>query len=43
MPHLDQGNPAITAELDDNERKVMKEFFLLSSKRTIFCLQRLGG
>jgi len=36
MPHLDEGNPAITIELNDNEQVLMKEFFLLSSKRTIF-------
>ena len=36
LPHLDQGNPALTAELSDDERKLMKDFFLLSSKRTIF-------
>jgi GTP-binding protein YchF len=37
IPHLDQGNPAITADLNDEEKKLMmKEFFLLSSKRTIF-------
>ena len=36
MPHLDQGNPAITAELNDNELRLIKDFFLLSSKRTIF-------
>ena len=37
LPHLDAGNPAITADLNDDERKLMmREFFLLSSKRTIF-------
>ena len=36
LPHLDAGKPAITAELNDDERKVMREFFLLTSKRTIF-------
>ncbi|MDA7921428.1 redox-regulated ATPase YchF [Verrucomicrobiales bacterium] len=37
IPHLDQGNPAITADLNDDEKKLlMKEFFLLSAKRTIF-------
>ena len=36
-PHLDAGKPASTADLNDNERKLMmKEFFLLSSKPTIF-------
>lgn len=36
MPHLDEGKPALTADLTDDERKLMKEFFLLSSKKTIF-------
>lgn len=36
MPHLDSGKPAITANLNDDERAVAKDFFLLSSKRTIF-------
>ena len=36
VPHLDQGKPALTAELNDEEQKLAKEFFLLSSKPTIF-------
>ncbi|MCH1408220.1 MAG: redox-regulated ATPase YchF [Verrucomicrobiales bacterium] len=37
LPHLDEGKPALTADLTDDERKLMeKEFFLLSAKRTIF-------
>ncbi len=36
LPHLDAGRPAITCGLSDDERGVMREFFLLSSKRTIF-------
>jgi len=36
MPHLDSGKPALTADLDNDERKLLKDFFLLSSKRTIF-------
>jgi len=36
LPHLDSGKPALTAELNKDERKLMKDFFLLSSKRTIF-------
>ncbi|MGC6426218.1 MAG: redox-regulated ATPase YchF [Akkermansiaceae bacterium] len=36
LPHLDAGKPALTAELTDDERELMKEFFLLSSKKTIF-------
>ena len=36
LPHLDQGKPAITAEMNDDEKEIIKEFFLLTSKRTIF-------
>jgi len=36
IPHLDAGKPALTAALDDNERALMREFFLLSAKQTIF-------
>ncbi len=36
MPHLDAGKPAITADLTDDDKVVMKEFFLLSNKRSIF-------
>ena len=37
LPHLDAGNPAITADISVDERALMmREFFLLSSKRTIF-------
>tara|TARA_R110002096_G_scaffold1357_5_gene7145 strand:+ start:165 stop:1283 length:1119 start_codon:yes stop_codon:yes gene_type:complete len=37
LPHLDEGKPALTADLNDDERKLMsKEFFLLSAKKTIF-------
>lgn len=36
IPHLDAGKPALTLELSDEEKKLMKEFFLLSSKPTIF-------
>ena len=36
LPHLDAGKPAITAELSDDEKKVIREFFLLSSKPTLF-------
>lgn len=35
-PHIDAGKPALTAELTDDERELMKDFFLLTSKRTIF-------
>ena len=36
LPHLDAGKPAITATLSDEEKVVAREFFLLSSKPTIF-------
>ncbi|MBK1834991.1 redox-regulated ATPase YchF [Roseibacillus ishigakijimensis] len=37
IPHLDQGKPALTADLSDDERKLLRrEFPLLSSKPTIF-------
>lgn len=36
MPHLDEGKPALTADLTDDERKLMRDFFLLSSKKTLF-------
>ena len=36
LPHLDAGKPALTANLSEDEQELMKEFFLLSSKRTIF-------
>ena len=36
LPHLNEGKPASTLELTDDEQKVMHEFFLLTSKPTIF-------
>ncbi|MAS93389.1 MAG: redox-regulated ATPase YchF [Verrucomicrobiales bacterium] len=36
LPHLDEGKPAITLEITEEEKKVLREFFLLTSKRTIF-------
>ena len=36
LPHLDAGKPALTFPLTDGEQATMDEFFLLSSKRTIF-------
>ena len=36
LPHLDEGKPALTADLSDDERKLMRDFFLLSSKKTLF-------
>jgi len=36
VPHLDAGKPATTLELSDDETKLLREFFLLSGKPTIF-------
>ncbi len=36
LPHLDSGKPALTLELSQDERITLRDFFLLSSKRTIF-------
>ncbi len=36
LPHLNDGKPALTLSLSDTERELMKDFFLLSDKRTIF-------
>jgi len=36
LPHLDAMKPALTADLSDDERKLMKSFFLLSGKPCIY-------
>ncbi|CAN5632627.1 redox-regulated ATPase YchF [soil metagenome] len=36
LPHLDAGKPAITFEMTVEEREVAREFFLLTSKPTLF-------
>jgi GTP-binding protein YchF len=36
LPHLDSGRPALTLELSEEEKRVAKEFFLLTNKPTIF-------
>ncbi len=36
LPHLDAGKPAITAQLTDDEHVTAREFFLLTSKPTLF-------
>jgi GTP-binding protein YchF len=36
IPHLDAGKPATTLALSDEEQKILREFFLLSGKPTIF-------
>jgi len=35
-PHLNSGKPAITMDFSDDERTLVKSFFLLSNKPTIF-------
>jgi ribosome-binding ATPase len=36
IPHLNQGKPAITLEISDEEKPLLRSFFLLSGKPTIF-------
>lgn len=36
LPHLDDGKPALTLELSDEEKRIAREFFLLTNKPTIF-------
>jgi len=36
LPHLNEGNPAITLDLSDDEKLVLHEFQLLSAKPTIY-------
>jgi GTP-binding protein YchF len=36
IPHFDEGKPAVTLELSEDERKLLKSFFLLTSKPCIF-------
>ncbi|MBA3881898.1 MAG: redox-regulated ATPase YchF [Chthoniobacterales bacterium] len=36
LPHLDSGKPAITFELSEDECAIARDFFLLSSKPTLF-------
>ncbi|GAB4242846.1 MAG: redox-regulated ATPase YchF [Candidatus Methylacidiphilales bacterium] len=36
IPHLDAGKPALTADLDDDEQALLKGFFLLTNKPTLF-------
>lgn len=36
VPHLDDGKPAITLDMTDDEKAVLKSLFLLSSKPTLF-------
>src|SRR6478609_6525432 len=36
LPHLDSGKPAITLEVSAEEKEIARDFFLLSSKPTLF-------
>jgi ribosome-binding ATPase YchF (GTP1/OBG family) len=36
LPHLDAGKPAITAQLTPEEKAIARDFFLLTSKPTLF-------
>ena len=36
LPHLDSGKPAITADLTPEEKVIARDFFLLTSKPTLF-------
>lgn len=36
LPHFDAGKPALTARLSDDERALLRSFFLLSSKPVIY-------
>ncbi|HEX8897741.1 MAG TPA: redox-regulated ATPase YchF [Chthoniobacterales bacterium] len=36
LPHLDGGKPAITLQLTPEEKEIARDFFLLSSKPTLF-------
>ena len=36
MPHLDAGKPALTLELAEEEKSLLREFFLLTTKPTLF-------
>src|SRR5207237_8751653 len=36
LPHLDAGKPAVTLSLPEEETAIVREFFLLTSKPTLF-------
>jgi ribosome-binding ATPase YchF (GTP1/OBG family) len=40
LPHLDAGKPAITAKFTPEEKLVASDFFLLTSKPTLFVQRR---
>jgi ribosome-binding ATPase len=36
LPHLDSGRPAVTLDLSEEEKAIARDFFLLTSKPTLF-------
>ncbi len=43
LPHLDAGRPAVTADLTPEEKVVARDFFLLTSKPTLFACNVAEG
>ncbi|MEI7958686.1 MAG: redox-regulated ATPase YchF [Verrucomicrobiota bacterium] len=43
IPHLDSGKPAITLDLSDDEKRVAKEFLMMTMKPTIFACNVAEG
>ncbi|MCX6967835.1 MAG: redox-regulated ATPase YchF [Verrucomicrobia bacterium] len=43
IPHLDAGKPAITLELTEDEKRVAKEFMMMTMKPTIFACNVAEG
>jgi GTP-binding protein YchF len=43
QPHLDSGKPALMLELSDDEKTLLKGFFLLTSKPTLFACNVAEG
>jgi GTP-binding protein YchF len=43
LPHLDSGKPAMMLDVSDDERRLLRGFFLLSGKSTIFACNVAEG
>jgi GTP-binding protein YchF len=43
IPHLDSGKPAITLDLSDDEKRIAKEFMMMTMKPTIFACNVAEG
>ena len=43
IPHLNDGKPALTLSLTDEEQKIAREFFLMTNKPTIFACNVAEG